>query len=204
MIILSETVPLFPEHHNISSQESKDKTEKKHRLFCAHGEAYKIGYAPKWPHSPRLSRNPMGGLEGRRPATSIVVLATAVASPRSHPRFDRRARRCRVMRLSNLMPPGRFALRAMAHRASGRTSQIFNLGHAIPALGRNNVTTFRCHVALAHSLRQPPSVSRPQRHARWGRKPCEARFPCRVHRLGRREAGAQWAQLPKAVSDPQP
>ena len=25
---------------------------------------------------------PMGGLEGRRPATSIVVLATAVASPR--------------------------------------------------------------------------------------------------------------------------
>lgn len=38
VIILSETVPLFPEYHNISSQESKDKTEKKHRLFSAHGE----------------------------------------------------------------------------------------------------------------------------------------------------------------------
>ena len=35
----------------------------------------------------------MEGLEGRRPATSIVVLAIAMAGPR----FDRRARRCRAI-----------------------------------------------------------------------------------------------------------
>ena len=29
-----------------------------------------------------VDKPPMGGSEGRRPATSIVVLATAVASPR--------------------------------------------------------------------------------------------------------------------------
>ncbi len=30
--------------------------------------------------------------------------------------------------------------------------------------------------------RSPPSVIRPQRHARWGRKPCAARFPYAVRR----------------------